>query len=293
MAIYGLQADVDSNPGRNVVLYVPGKTVLTPQDVFLGGSGTGVTDQQLNGAQRVYGNDAKGTSIGLDEYNGDLASQIKAAIAANAAPRPDSYMGMPSMDRQKLELQQAQSAIENAQNQGQLMGFYNGKATLDEKKYEHGVAQDAFNNGISVGQLMGVYGGQDTLAKQAQSIQDAQFNAQLGQDESRFSRKLASDNANASADRYLKQNSMSASDVQRMNTSSAYADVQKALDAGTSPDDVKRNIMSRAADYQLNGISPTQLVSFVDSLVKTWGDSGINPNITRSHADSAMNSLLK
>ena len=280
MAVYGLQADVDTNKGKNVILYQPGKTKITPQDVFLGSVGTGVTDEELNGATRVFGNNRYDTARAFNEYNSDLPSQIRAVIAANAAPRVEADRGIPTLARQQLELQQAQNQIGNTQNIAQLTGMYNGAPTLAQKSFDHSVMQDKFNNGINTGQLMGVYGGNDTLSKQAQNIQNAQFYAQLGQDASQFDKSL-----------YAKANTPSASEKTRMNVASAMEDVQKALDAGTSPDEVKRNIISRATDYELNGVTPNTLLSFVDSVIKTWGEDEINPAVTESNAISAWNSL--
>lgn len=204
MTIYGLAADVAQNPDKNVVLYTPGKTQLTPQDVFLGGPGTGVDDSQLNGAVRVFGNDAQSTRAALNHYEGDLASQIQAAQATNAAPRVDANIGMPTMARQAMEIQQAQGKISNDHNAAQLTGNLYGTPTLAQKTFDHGVSQDNFNNGISVGQLMGEYNGSPTLSKQAQAIQDAQFKATQAQNESQFGRSLGiqQQNANTSAGIY-------------------------------------------------------------------------------------------
>jgi hypothetical protein len=63
---YGLQADVNANPGIN--LYIPGQTQLQQGDIFLGGAGTGVTDAQLNGAQRIAGNTANDTAALYKNY---------------------------------------------------------------------------------------------------------------------------------------------------------------------------------------------------------------------------------
>lgn len=196
--IYGLQADIQANPNRNIQLYVPGKTQLTATDVFLGGPGTGVTDRDLNGATRVYGDTVQGTSKALDEYTSDLASQIRSAVANNAAPRADAYRGMPTMQRQQMEINQANSQIQNAQNDAQITGMYNGKPTLQQKQFNHSVDQDNFNNGINLGQLTGTYGDQPTLSAKAQALQNAQFYANLSQDNSQFNQKLAADMYNSS-----------------------------------------------------------------------------------------------
>ena len=85
MAVYGLAADVSANPDKGVSLYVPGKTKLTPQDVFLGGTGTGVTDDMLGGSTRVFGETSKGTSLAFDAYT---KHQTGDNSAYNPNPRP-------------------------------------------------------------------------------------------------------------------------------------------------------------------------------------------------------------
>jgi len=166
MAVYGLQADINANQGRNVNLYTPGRTKLSPTDVFLGGTGTGVSDAELNGAVRVFGDTAQGTAMALNDYNNDLFSQTKAAIAQNAAPRVDANRGTPTLARQAQEIQQAQGKISNDMNAAQLTGIYNNAPTL---------------------------------ARRAQAIQNAQFNANLAQDESQFERTLASGGGSSAA----------------------------------------------------------------------------------------------
>ncbi len=179
MAVYGLPADVEENKGRNVNLYVPGKTKLTAQDVFLGGPGTGVDDTMLNGATRVFGNDRKGTAMALNEYSNDLASQIKSAIATNAAPRADANIGMPTMARQKMEIDQAQNAIDNPMKAAALTGRFNNEDTLAQRTFNHNVGQDAFSNEYNVGNLMGEYQGKPTLSRVTLDTNSAMDRAQL------------------------------------------------------------------------------------------------------------------
>ena len=146
MTVYGLQADIDKNPGRNVQLYVPGKTKLVPGDTFLGGPGTGVADEMLGaGITRIYGNTADDTAKAFDEYNSGPSSQIKAAQAQNAAPRADAAMGMPTLARQQFEQDQAQSAVSN--NLANKTFIENlRQAALDnewkQKAFDYGVAKD-------------------------------------------------------------------------------------------------------------------------------------------------------
>lgn len=62
-------------------MYVPGKTQLTSSDVFLGGPATGVTDDMIGQASRVYGSDRAGTTKALNNYNNSQATTIKSAQA--------------------------------------------------------------------------------------------------------------------------------------------------------------------------------------------------------------------
>jgi hypothetical protein len=167
MAIYGVQADINANQGKNVNLYTPGKTQLTPQDVFLGGTGTGVADSALNGATRVFGNDRQGTTLALNEYNNDLSSQIRAAKITSVTPRADANRGVATMARKSMETGQAQNAIDNPIKASEFTGRFNNAPTLAQKTFDQNVSQDIFSNG---------------LAKQAQAIQNAQFNAKLDYD---------------------------------------------------------------------------------------------------------------
>ena len=186
MAVYGVQADINANQGRNVNLYTPGKTKLTPQDVFLGGTGTGVADSALNGATRVFGNTAKDTANAYNEYNNDLSSQIRAARNTSATPRADASRGVATMARRTMEAGQAQNAIDNPIRGAEFTGRFNNAPTLAQRTFDQNVAQDVFSN---------------SLAKQAQAIQDAQYKARLAQEESQFGRSLSSSNANSAADR--------------------------------------------------------------------------------------------
>lgn len=202
MTVYALPADISANPNKNVVLYQPGQTQFKPGDVFLGGTGTGVTDDMLGpNVTRISGNTAQDTANAYGDYNGNLASQIRNAMYGNMATRPDYYKGMASVARRSMETQQAQDKINNAMNDAKLTGYLNNAPTLAQKVYNQNVNQDNFNNGIKVGDLMGVYNGSPTLAKQAQAIQQAQFNAKLAQNASQFDRSLESSDANAAANR--------------------------------------------------------------------------------------------
>lgn len=66
MAVYGTQGDLLLNKGAK--LYVPGKTVLAKGDVYLGGTGTGVTDEMIGEGTRIYGNTAEDTAKAWADY---------------------------------------------------------------------------------------------------------------------------------------------------------------------------------------------------------------------------------
>jgi len=211
MAVYGLQADYEKNKEKGVQLYVPGQTKLGDNDIFLGGVGTGITDEMLGpSVTRVFGDDAEGTSRAFDSFQksnqspfetNDIAAQMKAVITANNAPRPDSERGRPSMDRLTMEQKQIQDAVANSlgerkfgheQNQDSITNKYK-QDTLD-----HTISQDNFSNEYDVGKMMANYKGQDTYEKTVDAIKNAQWKATL--DSNNYndaeSRKISQQNAN-------------------------------------------------------------------------------------------------
>lgn len=300
MAMYGLQADINANQGRYVNLFTPGKTKLSPTDVFLGGTATGVGDDQLNGATRVFGDTAQGTALAFNDYNNDLSSQIGAAIAQNAAPRADASRGTPSLARQAQEIQQAQSKISNDMNAAQLTGSYNNAPTLAQKTFEHGVGQDAFTNEYNVGNMMGSYKGASTLSKQAQAIQGAQFNANLAQNESQFGRTLSSGNMNSAADRALsfqKASAPTAAEVKANNTVDAYGDVDKAISQGTPWETIRQNIMNNASGYAQAGLSFTTILNYAEGKYNAGVASSkaypTSPQGQQQAADNLQDSIFK
>jgi len=157
LAVYGLSKDLELNKGAR--LYVPGETKLVAGDVFLGGSGTGVTDEMIGPATRVFGNTAADTARSLGEYTkhqsqsssspfeqGDVQAQRNAIIASNDAPRSDWAEGAPSMSRLLMEQKQSQDAVGNAQNAGVLTGRFDNAPTLAQKTYEQNVRNEAIKN---------------------------------------------------------------------------------------------------------------------------------------------------
>lgn len=201
MAVYGKQADVIANQGRGVNLYIPGKTILKQGDVFLGGIGTGIGDDQLNGATRVFGNTAEDTASAYGGYLKGSQSQASRPILQPAFKLPPGARPTLAMRSQiagedqfnrNYDMQQQQNQFSNGITEAQLMGQYNGADTLQQKTFDWGKAKDEADRKINIGQMMGTYEGNDTLAKQAQAIQDAQFRASQAQNESQFGRSLSS-----------------------------------------------------------------------------------------------------
>ena len=155
MAAYGLAKDLELNKGAR--LFVPGQTKLVAGDVFLGGTGTGVTDEMIGPATRVFGDNALNTSKAFDSYTqaqahpspfetNDIQAQRNAAIASNDAPRSDWASGAPSMSRLALEQGQAQNAVGNAQNAAVLTGRFDNAPTLAQKTYDQNVRNEAIKN---------------------------------------------------------------------------------------------------------------------------------------------------
>ena len=98
----------------------------------------------------------------------------------------------------------------------------------------------------------------------------------------------------SAADRTLSQQKAgtpTAATIKANNIAMAYSDIQSALDQGKSPDEVKQNILSHSGDYALLKITPSSLISQVDAIVKSWGDSETNPNVTDPSAMAAWYSL--
>ena len=71
---FGLAADVAENPGTQ--LYIPGVTKLGKGDIFLGGTGTGVSDAELNGASRVAGTTTNDTSSSYSNSGAKLPASV-------------------------------------------------------------------------------------------------------------------------------------------------------------------------------------------------------------------------
>ena len=118
---YGLAADVAKNKGAQ--LYIPGTTKLGSTDVFLGGTGTGVTDAMLGGAQRVWGATAQDTA---NEYGKYQTQQAKTLATNQANTNQANYeqklsdlakqTAQAAADAKKFALKQAWEGNEQALN---------------------------------------------------------------------------------------------------------------------------------------------------------------------------------
>jgi len=237
---YGLQADVDANKGRNVNLYTPGKTNITSNDVFLGGEGTGIKDSSLNGARRIYGNTTEDTASAFGDYNNDLSTQIKAAIAANYAPRVDEEMGMPTLARQQMESGQAQNMISNTYNR-------------DKFSYDQG--QDTIKNKYNNDKF--------EYDKQVQAIKDAQWQASFGQGANEFDRTLGYNQYNDAENRKISQQN---ANVNELNVTGEWP---SSSGGGTSTGEYASSINKYANQF---GVSP----SLIDAVInqESGGNAG-------------------
>lgn len=270
MAVYGRQADVIANQGRGVNLYIPGKTQFQQGDVFLGGTGTGVTDEQLNGAQRVFGNTAEDTASAYGGFLKGSQSQARPAQQQSQFRLPPgarptlamrSQMAGEDQANRNFDLQQksfdwGKARDEAAQklNVGQMMGTYDGQDTLSKQSFNAQNAQNQFSNDLNVGQLMGTYGGQDTLAKQAQAIQQAQF-----------AQSLAVSRAKAAAPKSISQSSLGG----KTNMDNAIIEIDNQLSLGTKPGDIAFAIEQQGEALAKQGINVTSLLKSV------WEMAGI------------------
>ena len=288
MAVYGLQADVLANQGKDVQLYIPGQTKLTSQDIFLGGPGTGIDDTQLNGATRVHGDTAEDTAYGFDRYmdnmrngipiktkdaqgNDDLASQLRTVISANYAPRADAEMGAPTLARQNMENGQVQNQIGNALSTAQLTGKYNGQDTLAQKSFDHNVAQDAFSNEYNVGGMMGTYKGNDTLSKQAQAIQQAQNEAENKYRYDALAASQARASGGSSGSKTPSVTELNYQDKQNSQqvTAQAMAKLQEKANLGWTRDQVLNWMYANSGAFISNGVDMNNLSKLASSAY-TW-----------------------
>lgn len=95
---YGLQADIDQNPGKNIQLYIPGQTQLGEGDIFLGGTAV-LPNDKLGGATRISGADRKATSTAYANYlsgiNTTSSTGNTYGLAADVAMNPGTKLYIP------------------------------------------------------------------------------------------------------------------------------------------------------------------------------------------------------
>lgn len=293
MAVYGLARDLELNKGAS--LYIPGQTQLTKGDVFIGGAGTGITDDMIGPATRIAGVDAAGTARAYENFqkgqslassapkpspfeSGDTLAQSRAIIANNAAPRSDAYRGNPSMGRLTMEQKQVQDAVVNAQNASKFTGQYGGKDTLDQKIYDHGVEQDAFSNEYNVGNMMGNYKGQDTFVARNAAIKDAQW-------DKTYDYNAYNDSANRAINQQNADNNELAAGITRTGGGT--------VSGGSMPQEYSDWVNDAAAS---NGIPPAILAGLIEAesswnpeiVNKTSGATGLGQFLSTTAADEGL-----
>jgi len=261
---------MDRNQGKGVQLFIPGQTKLNDDDVFLGGPGTGVTDDMLGGGTRVFGDTAEGTAKAFDSFQksnqspfetNDIAAQIKAVTAANSAPRSDSYIGMPTGARLDMEQKQIQDAVTNAYNQNKFT-YDKGQDSISNKykqdTLDHTISQDNFTNEYNVGKMMANYKGQDTYEKTADAIKNAQFMANLN-----------SNNYNDAENRKISQ--------QNADNNELIAGITRTgggmVSGGSMPQEYSGWINDAATK---NGIPPNVLAGLIEA-ESSWNPTVVNP----------------
>lgn len=162
MTVYGLQADIDANKDKNVNLYIPGKTQLNDGDIFLGGPGTGVTDEMLGkGIRRIYGKTAQDTANVFANYKPQRQNPPQGQV--------EQMYGIPA--GAKITLAMRDYLTKQNQNERD----YNAQQDQFNRNFNAQQQQQGWENNYNVGQLMGMYNNSPTLAKQSQAIQQAQF----------------------------------------------------------------------------------------------------------------------
>jgi len=285
MAVYGLQTDYEKNKDKGVQLYIPGQTKFNEDDVFLGGVGTGITDEMLGpSVMRVFGDTAEGTSRAYDSYlknnnssssspfqTNDRADQIRrSVIAGNAAPRSDSDRGRPSMDRLLMEQKQIQSAIDNAYNQNKF-DYDKGQDSISNKykqdTLDHTISQDNFTNEYNVGKMMANYKGQDTYEKTADAIKNAQFDAEMGY---RYN-ALAASQARSSGGGSPSVSELNYQDKQNSQqvTAQAMSKLQEKANLGWTRDQVLNWMYSNSNAFMSAGVDMDNLAKLASSAY-TW-----------------------
>jgi len=260
---YGLQADVDANAGKNVSLFTPGKTKLNSNDIFLGGPGTGVKDDELGGARRIYGNSTGDTANAYTDYNNNLATRIKSAISANYAPREDAEMGMPTLARQTLEAQQAQNIMNNKFDYAGYTGNLDGKSTLQQRAYDHNVGQDDIANRYNQDKF--------DYSKEQDSIANAMKQAQFDAENQYRNNALAASQARSSGGSRPSVSELNYQDKQNSQqvTAQAMSKLQEKANLGWTRDQVLNWMYSNSNAFMSAGVDMDNLAKLASSAY-TW-----------------------
>ena len=171
------------------------------------------------------------------------------------------------------------------------------KAMLDAQEWGDTQSQLGIDNSLRQAQ----FDQSANLAELQQQFQQKEFDAQQQAQlwEQQFKQQ------GYTADEAYRQAALAASgssykptatEIKNNYTSEAYSDIQKALDGGASPEEVKQSLLSRSSDYAQMGIPVSSLISQVDAIVKSWGmydedTPKSNPIIANKNASAAWNSL--
>lgn len=156
--------------------------------------------------------------------------------------------------------------VQNANQFAQQMGLSTAQyvSGLDQwaKTFAQNEAQNTFNNGINVGQLTGIYNGSDTLAKQAQAIQDAQFNKSLTADTNYKNASLAASQAKASSGGSYYGGATNATVGKQNATADAYQAIDDAFNSGQDPDIILKNIQNSYPKFARDGVDPEKALGY-------------------------------
>ncbi|HWQ40567.1 MAG TPA: hypothetical protein VN456_00855 [Desulfosporosinus sp.] len=273
MTVYGKQQDVLANQGRGVNLYIPGKTILKEGDVFLGGTGTGVTDQEINGATRVFGKTAEDTASAYGGYLKGSQSQAKQPalqpsfkLPPGARPTLAMRSQIASEDQwgKDFNYRQQQDAFDNEIKASNYTGNYQGADTLQQKTFDWGKAMDEANQKIKIGDMMGTYEGRDTWVKQAQAIQQANLERQMAVSQAKSSGGSSRGSSSGSS-KVITQSSLEG----KINTDDALAEIDNQLQLGTSPGNVAYAIEQQRADLTKRGVNVNILIKHLWSGLET------------------------
>lgn len=152
----------------------------------------------------------------------------------------------------------AQAADQFAQQMGLSRDQYASGLDQWAKTFAQTQAQDAIKNAQADATITGTYNGSDTLAKQAQAIQDAQFNATLAADTAYKNAALAASTAKSSSG----SKSVTAESA-KIAQNQAIAIVNDMDSQGHGETDILNYINSNAADLANKGVDLVALKKYI------------------------------